>query len=98
MRTRHVVSEERREAYRAINSERAYQDYHMENDDRPDMHALTPGEMILAMEHCLEGAKYQWYKGVHPHTEAAEYVRKVAGLAVQFMEQYGAPQREGFEQ
>lgn len=83
--------------YAAIESERAYQDAGMADADKPSMKPLNAGEIILAMEQCLAFAGAAWYYDSAPYPNTAEYIRKVAGLAVQFMEIYGAPQRKGYE-
>ena len=95
--TEYNVKPERIAAYKALDSERAYQDAGVLDESKPHMKPLTPGEMILAMEQCLVHARTSWYHTGHPHVHATEYLRKVGGLVVQYMEQYGAPQREGFE-
>lgn len=92
-----IRTPERIAAYTALDSERDYQDAGVADANKPSMQHLTPGEMILAMEYCLERARTAWYYSAHPHLDATEYLRKVGGLVVQYMEQYGAPQREGFE-
>lgn len=84
----------RAEVYAAIDSERAYQDGGLGNAQR---HAgmpqqMAPGEIILCMEKCLTDARTAWYApggGV----ACLDHVRKVAALAVQAMEVYGAPHR-----
>ena len=87
----------RNDVYRAIDSERDYQDAGVADVSKLNMKPLDAGEIILAMEQCLLVARSAWYGDAHPYPLTAEYVRKVAGLAVQFMERYAAPQREGFE-
>jgi hypothetical protein len=85
----------RDEVYAAIDSERDYQDRMTEDSARPDMiNNLSPGDHLLAMEHALLQARTAWYAGSSPHPEAAEYVRKVAGLAVAWMERNSAPKRK----
>lgn len=93
----HPVKVERVAAYKALDSERDYQDAGMADESKPSMHVLTPGEIILAMEECLQHARTAWYHSAHPHTGMLNYIRKIGGLAMQGMEQYGAPQREGFK-
>lgn len=92
-----IRTPERIKAYTALDSEREYQDAGVEDDLKTHMHALTPGEVLLTMEHCLTQARNAWYYSGFPNVQATEYVRKIGALAVQYMEQYGAPQREGFE-
>lgn len=95
--TEYDVKPERVAAYKALDSERDYQDAGVADVSRLNMKPLDAGEIILAMEQCLTTARAAWYSDAHPYPHTAEYVRKVGGLAVQFMERYGAPQREGFE-
>ena len=93
-----IRTPEREAAYNAIDSERDYQDAGKGNANRhanaPDR--LLPGEIILAMEVCLADARAAWYK---PDGGKAclPFLRKCGRLAVQALENYGAPQREGFE-
>lgn len=84
--------------YEAIDSERAYQDAAQGNALRLAPHAgepLTSGEIILCIEKCIADARNEWYKP-GGSTTAMPYLRKAAALAVQAMERYGAPRREGF--
>jgi hypothetical protein len=86
----------RETAYNAIDSERAYQEAQRGNAKRHEgQPAMKPGELILCMEKCLQDARDAWYK---PDGGEAclPFLRKVAALAVQAMENYGAPRREGF--
>lgn len=86
-------SVERQLAYLAIDTERQYQNAGQGNAQRHVGAApLTPGELILCMEKCLTDAREAWYK---PDGGQAclPFVRKVAALAVQCMERYGAPMR-----
>lgn len=88
----------RQAAYAAIDSERDYQDAGKGNANRhanaPDR--LLPGEIILCMEKCLADAREAWYKP-NGGTACLPFLRKTGALAVQALENYGAPQREGFE-
>jgi hypothetical protein len=85
----------REDVYKAIDSERAYQDAGKGNAKR---HAsapktMSPGEFILCMEQCLSDARATWYK---PDGGEAclDFVRKVSALGVHCMELHGAPLRE----
>lgn len=81
---------ERKEVYKAIDSERDYQNRQAANLARPDMKkVLTVGETLLAIEDILVEARRNWYKGAEPHPNAMEHVRKIAGLCVQAGEEYG---------
>lgn len=82
--------------YGAIDGERDYQDAQSGNAKR---HAgappkLSPGEVILCAEKCLADARDAWYRP-DGGTACLPYLRKVAALAVQALENYGAPMREG---
>lgn len=87
------MSASRSEVYSAIDSEREYQDAQSGNAKRHENQPpMTPGELILCMEKCLADARNIWYT---PEGGVAclPFIRKVAGLAVQTMERYGAPPR-----
>jgi hypothetical protein len=81
--------------YAVIDGERDYQEAGKGNAQRhPDADkAMTPGEFILCMEKCLSDARDAWYKPQGGQA-SLEFVRKVAGLAVQCMELHGAPRRQ----
>lgn len=88
----------RNDVYNVIDGEREYQNGGHGNAQR---HAnappqLTPGEVILCMEKCLADARDAWYKP-NGATACLPFIRKTAALAVQVMENYGAPAREGFD-
>lgn len=88
----------RKQVYKALDSERDYQDAMTASDDRPDMvDNMSLGDMLLAMEFCLGQARTAWYYGLNNHEDTMEFVRKVGGLAVKAGEQVGMPQRQGFE-
>ena len=84
----------REAVYRAIDSERAYQDALAERLDRPDMHQLSMGEGLACLEHLRLDALAQWYSDAEPYPETLEHIRKIAGICVVLMERYGAPHRE----
>jgi hypothetical protein len=85
----------RYEVYKAIDSERAYQDARKGNaardhvDDNRDL-----GSLILFLDTYVGKAKAA-YSGPHPagRDAALHEIRKVAGLAVLAMEKHGAPHR-----
>lgn len=83
----------RARAYRAIDSERAYQNAQIGNAKRHEgQPAMTPGEYILCMEKCLLDARTEWYKP-DGGKSCLEFVRKVTALGVSCMELHGAPLR-----
>jgi hypothetical protein len=91
-----IRSERREAAYLSIDSERRYQDAQAGNAKRhEDQPPMTPGEIILCMEKCLNDALEAWYKPDGGGT-CLPHLRKVAALAVQCMERNGAPVREGY--
>lgn len=84
----------REAVYAAVDSERTYQDAQRGNAKRHEgQPQMTPGEVILCMEKCLEDARDAWYAPTGG-TDCLPYIRKVAALGVQAMENYGAPLRE----
>lgn len=85
----------REEVYKAIDSERNYQDAATELIERPDMIVdLHLGDTIAAMQYNLDKAREAWYKNATPHTEAMTYIRKICGLGVRMGEEQGMPFRE----
>ena len=84
----------RTEVYKAISSERDFQEKMIANPDRPDMiEDLHIGDTLTAIQYNLDEAREAWYKGSVPHQNTMEYLRKVAGLIVQAGENYGIPFR-----
>lgn len=88
----------REQAYEAIDTERDYQDHGFGNAANADTgrgpgKPMTRGECLLTLEVILNEAKAIWYK---PQTQrqVADLVRKLAGVAVQYMERYGTYPRE----
>lgn len=85
--------------YDVIDGERDYQNAG-EGNAKPHPESgrtdgrLTLGEGILVMERILDQARAEWYKGPDGHKLTLPYVRKVAGVAVQLLENFGAPPRE----
>jgi hypothetical protein len=88
---------ERQEVFDVITSERNYQIEMTANNDRPDMiDDLHVGDTLTAMRVILNQAENEWYSGSVPHSNAMEYIRKIAGLSVQLGEKYGMPYRERY--
>ena len=80
--------------YRAIDSERHYQEKMKEDPDRPDMlENLQMGAVVAAIQHNLDLARAQMYSGSEPHETTMVYLRKIAGLCVQAGEERGMPER-----
>lgn len=85
----------RDEVLTVIANERDYQIKMTGEPTRPDMNPeMSMGDLLLAMEHNLSKAKQIWYTDSFPYTNTLDYVRKVAGLAVQAGERFDMPERE----
>jgi hypothetical protein len=83
----------RRLAYLAIDSERDYQDKVWGTQD--ESNPLTIGEFVLLLEDYVHEARVVWAGEPKPETQTLEFIRKVAGIAVNCMEQHGQPHRDG---
>lgn len=85
----------RNEAFAALNSERDYQDAGRGNAKRHENAApnLTPGECLFCIEEIAAQARAAWYKP-DGGTAILPFMRKIGAVAVQCMENYGAPPRE----
>ena len=81
----------REEAYAAIDTERDYQDNLWGDDGNPN--PLTVGEFLLLIEEYAAKARAVWINEAKPEIKTLHVVRKVAGIAVNCMEQHGAPKR-----
>lgn len=87
----------RNEVYKAISSERDYQDEMSKKPYRPDMiEDMHIGDILSAITYNLNQANAAWYKGSVPHTESVMFLRKIAALCVKAGEIYGMPFREGY--
>ena len=82
--------------YRALDSERAYQDSKFENqEDRGGAIDRSLDEFILYIkQYADEAGALTTHEN---EEEALNFVRKVGALCVGCMERHGAPQREGFD-
>ncbi len=88
----------RDEVYQAIDSERDYQDSLWRAKHDPSFtNPLTIGEFLTLIDVYLGKAQAEWAVEPKPELNALGVVRKIAGIAVNCMEQHGAPQREGFK-
>jgi len=84
----------RLDVYDAIDSERAFQNKGINDENRPDMiEDLHVGDTLTAIRVNLEKAEKAWYIGSVPHQQSLEYLRKVAALCVQAGEKYGMSKR-----
>jgi len=84
--------------YGAIDGERDYQDSLWKDKNDPTFNnPLTIGEFLTLINVYLGKAQSEWAFESKPELNSLAVVRKIAGIAVNCMEQHGAPQREGFE-
>jgi len=86
----------RKKVYKAIDSERDYQDRQTADPNRPDMvEDFGIGQAILAMEHNLAFARSVWYiDDPNSHfVSTMDYLRKVVAIGVKMGEKYGMPFR-----
>jgi hypothetical protein len=87
----------RETVFEALSGERTYQDAMSADPARPDMvPEMSMGEIILAMEHTLGEARRIWYGDSKPYHATIEHLRKVGGLSVKAMEQFGVVYRQGY--
>jgi hypothetical protein len=88
------VKTERSAVYAAIDTERDYQDARWPQQNAPDApNPLTIGEFILLLEEYVEKARVEWAMEKKPEQRTLHFIRKAAGIAVNCMEQHGAPKR-----
>jgi hypothetical protein len=89
----------RTEVWKAIDSERDYQDFRWNPSTSTSGGQHTVSEWILYMEAYLHEARQKVSTQASPKAEeeALECLRKVTAMGVACMEQNGAPQRKGFE-
>lgn len=84
----------RKEVYKAIDTERDYQDLIWRLADDPSfVNELTIGEFVLLVEEYAAKARNVWTNQPKPELETLEFMRKIAGITVNCMEQHGAPKR-----
>lgn len=89
----------RSEVYSAIDSERAYQDHEwpdLDEWDEPAGNRLTVGEHLLLIEEYARKAREIWATEPKPEKGTLDVMRKIGGIAVNCMEQHGAPRRRGY--
>lgn len=79
-------------AFEAIECERAYQDAGFGNARNTEGRHMTPGEIVLCLDKLISDAKHIWYKP-ESNSKLAHVIRKIGGVAVQFMERYGTAPR-----
>ena len=86
----------RTDVYAAIDSERAYQDNLWPDGEGAGSNKMSIGEFLLLAEEYIAKARAAWVVEKRPEINALNIMRKVAGIAVNCMEQHGAPRREGY--
>ena len=91
LKKRAPVVASRHTVYEAIDTERDYQDNLWGDDGKPN--PLTVGEFVLLVEEYAAKARAVWINEAKPERKTLDVVRKVAGIAVNCMEQHGAPKR-----
>lgn len=89
------IPQTRIDAFEAINTERDYQDKIWQAAGNTGPNPLTIGEFILLLSTYVDDAADQFRKESKPEMNALNTIRKIAGIAVNCMEQHGAPKREG---
>lgn len=84
----------------AIDSERAYQDLHwtQQGDTQGVPNRLTVGEFLLLLGEYHAQARTAWSREPKPESATLHVMRKIAGIAVNCMEQHGVPRREWSEE
>ncbi len=86
------MTDSRQAAYEAIDSERDYQDS-LWPGHTDVANPLTIGEFLLLIDQYVHFARDQWVVESKPELETLHDIRKIAGIAVNCMEQHGAPKR-----
>ena len=88
----------REEVYKAIDGERDYQDSLWAGDAGANgfSNPLSSGEFLVLLDSYLRQAQDIWCREPEPVPDTLAFVRKIAAIAVNCMEQHGAPKREGF--
>lgn len=84
----------REDVYKALDSERAYQDEMSQRSDRPDMiEEMHIGDILSAINYNFNLATTNWYQGSVPHETAMQYLRKIGALCIKAGETYGMKER-----
>ncbi len=85
---------DRQEVYEAIDSEREYQDsLWPDHGGALTGNPLTIGEFVLLLQEYVSQARGEWTIEPKPEINTLNVMRKIAGIAVNCMEQHGAPKR-----
>jgi hypothetical protein len=88
-----MKSNELKEVFEAVLSERQYQDRETLKESRPDMIDMNMGDILLAIEENASKARKTWYYDSEPYQETIEYLRKIAALCFKAGEKYGMRER-----
>ena len=84
----------REKVYELIDGERDYQQRVWDGLNGEADNPLTEGEFVLLLEAYIVKARTEWQVEEKPAEKTLDMVRKVAGIAVNCMEQHGAPARK----
>ena len=87
----------RRDVYKVLDTERAYQERETANPGRPDMiEDFNMGTAMQAINSIMRQADQVWYADSpeNNYEPTMELLRKVAGVCVQMGEKYGMPKRK----
>lgn len=84
----------RQEVYEAIDGERDYEDELWPQNGERDNPRLTVGEFLLLIEEYVDKARKDWTVESRPENATLKGIRKIAGIAVNCMENHGALRRQ----
>ncbi len=94
IRQKELYASSRAEVFVAIDGEREYQQQVWAGADGEIDNPLTPGEFLTLISVYLRKAEEAWtVEDGMPEPNTMDVVRKIAGIAVNCMEQHGAPHR-----
>jgi hypothetical protein len=84
---------ERSEVYKAIDTERDYQEAGLKKEDSHIVEEFDISHGLNAIQYNLDKARELWYNGHEPHEETMDMLRKIAGICVNLGEKKGMPKR-----
>lgn len=87
----------REEVYKAIDTEREYQERETLNPDRKDMiEDFDMAHTLMCIDRFLAKAKENWYKETpeNKYETVMPYLRNICGVSVKMGEKYGMPERK----
>lgn len=85
---------ERSEVYKAIDTERDYQEAGLKKEDSHIVEEFDIAHGLNAIQYNLDKAREIWYNGHAPHEETMDMLRKIAGICVNLGEKKGMPERK----